>query len=101
MFDLAAIGGDLAIFDCPDCFAGVAALAPVPKESGRIHGNLKRRRHYDRRLLRACYLAAHHDTLEAPSVAPGRSERVGRARIVIDAGYPQQPLQYSRDASGL
>nr|AAF08611.1 unknown [Mycobacterium avium] len=33
-------------------------LAPVPRDSGRISGNLKRPRRYDRRLLRACYLSA-------------------------------------------
>jgi hypothetical protein len=34
-------------------------LAPVPRDSGPIHGNFKRPRRYDRRLLlRACYLSA-------------------------------------------
>lgn len=56
---LAATGGDIAAFDNPDRLAGVAGLAPVPRDSGRITGNLKRPRRYDRRLLRACYLAAH------------------------------------------
>lgn len=55
---LAATGGDLTMFDQPDRLAGVAGLAPVPRDSGRISGNLKRPRRYDRRLLRACYLAA-------------------------------------------
>ncbi|WP_460572439.1 transposase, partial [Flaviaesturariibacter terrae] len=38
--------------------AGVAGLAPVPRDSGRISGNHHRPRRYDRRLLRVCYLAA-------------------------------------------
>lgn len=56
---LAATGGDMAAFDSVNRLAGVSGLAPVPRDSGRIHGNLKRPRRYDRRLLRACYLSAH------------------------------------------
>ena len=44
----------------PHCLAAVAGLAPVPRDSGRISGNLKRPRRYNRRLLRACYLASHN-----------------------------------------
>jgi transposase len=55
---LAATGGDMNLFASVDRLAGVAGLAPVPRDSGRISGNLKRPRRYDRRLLRACYLAA-------------------------------------------
>jgi transposase len=56
---LAATGGDMTLFGSPDRLAGVAGLAPVPNDSGRIRGNLHRPRRYDRRLLRACYLSAH------------------------------------------
>ena len=55
---IAATGGDLGVFASVDRLAGVAGLAPVPRDSGRINGNLKRPRRYDRRLLRACYLSA-------------------------------------------
>lgn len=55
---LAATGGDMTVFGSVDRLAGVAGLAPVPKDSGRISGNLRRPRHYSRKLLRACYLAA-------------------------------------------
>lgn len=55
---LAATGGDMATFDSVDRLAGVSGLAPVPRDSGRISGNLRRPRRYDRRLLRACYLSA-------------------------------------------
>jgi transposase len=55
---LAATGADMDAFDSVDRLAGVSGLAPVPRDSGRIHGNLKRPRRYDRRLLRACYLSA-------------------------------------------
>lgn len=55
---IAATGGDMGAFDSADRLAGVAGLAPVPRDSGRISGNLKRPHRYNRRLLRACYLAA-------------------------------------------
>jgi transposase len=55
---LAATGGDMNAFDSADRLAGICGLAPVPRDSGRISGNLKRPRRYHRRLLRTCYLAA-------------------------------------------
>lgn len=55
---ITATGGDLAIFGSPDRLAGFAGLAPVPRDSGRIRGNLRRPHRYHRGLLRACYLAA-------------------------------------------
>ena len=48
----------MTAFDSVDRLAGVSGLAPVPRDSGRISGNRKRPRRYDRRLLRACYLSA-------------------------------------------
>jgi hypothetical protein len=56
---LTATGGDIAAFGNTDRLAAAAGLAPVPRDSGRISGNLKRPRRYNRRLLRACYLASH------------------------------------------
>jgi hypothetical protein len=44
------------IFGTPDRLAGVAGLAPVPRDSGRISGKLHRPRRYSRRLLRVFYL---------------------------------------------
>lgn len=55
---LAATGGDMSAFASVDRLAGIAGLAPVPRDSGRISGNLKRPRRYNRRLLRTCYLSA-------------------------------------------
>ena len=57
---LAAANGDLTTFNTADRLAGIAGLAPVPRDSGRISGNLKRPRRYDRRLLRVFYLAANN-----------------------------------------
>ena len=54
---LGAPGGDLTVFETADRFAGVAGLAPAPRDSGRISGNHHRPRRYDRRLLRVFYLS--------------------------------------------
>lgn len=55
---IAATGGTLHYYESADRLAGIAGVAPVPRDSGRISGNLHRPKRYDRRLLRACYLAA-------------------------------------------
>ncbi|MFF1902834.1 IS110 family transposase [Kitasatospora sp. NPDC058218] len=55
---IAPTGGDMGVFDSPDRLAGVAGLAPVPKDSGRISGNMRRPRRYCRRLLRVFYMSA-------------------------------------------
>ncbi len=39
---LAATGGDMAAFGTPDRLAGFGGVAPVPRDSGKISGNLKR-----------------------------------------------------------
>lgn len=55
---LAAVGGDLAAFASADRLAAISGLAPLPRDSGRISGNNRRPRRYDRRLLRVFYLSA-------------------------------------------
>lgn len=55
---IAVTGGDMNTFGTADRLAGVAGLAPVPRDSGRISGNLHRPRRYSRRLLRVFYLSA-------------------------------------------
>ncbi|MEE1811823.1 IS110 family transposase [Streptomyces sp. BE133] len=55
---IAITGGDMSAFGTCDRLAGVAGLAPVPRDSGRISGNLHRPRRYNRRLLRVFYLSA-------------------------------------------
>ena len=55
---IAYTGGDMSVFGSPDRLAGVAGLAPVPKDSGRISGNMRRPRRYCRRLLRVFYMSA-------------------------------------------
>ena len=55
---IAHTGGDMSVYGSPDRLAGVAGLAPVPKDSGRISGNMRRPRRYCRRLLRVFYMSA-------------------------------------------
>ncbi|WP_373200138.1 IS110 family transposase [Mycobacterium marinum] len=64
---LAQIGGNLDGFDTVDRLACVAGLAPVPRDSGRISGNLHRPRRFNRRLLRPCYLAALSSLKNSPA----------------------------------
>jgi transposase len=63
---IAATGGDMAAFGSPDRLAGVAGLAPVPRDSGKVSGNLRRPRRYSRRLLRMFYLSAQTATFSCP-----------------------------------
>lgn len=64
---LANIGGNLKGFDSVDRLASVAGLAPVPRDSGRISGNLHRPRRFNRRLLRTCFLAALSSLKNSPA----------------------------------
>ncbi len=64
---VAQIGGSLDNFDTVDRLACVAGLAPVPRDSGRINGNLHRPRRFNRRLLRTCYLAALSSLKNSPA----------------------------------
>ena len=56
---LADTGGDLqAVFGNSGRLAAYAGLAPVPRDSGRVRGNLHRPKRYHRGLRRVFYLAA-------------------------------------------
>jgi transposase len=55
---IAVSGGDVLGFGRPDRLAAAAGLAPVPRDSGRISGNLRRPQRYSRRLLRIFYMSA-------------------------------------------
>jgi transposase len=55
---LAATGGDVAVFGTPDRLAGFGGVAPVPRDSGKISGNLRRPQRYNRRLQRVLYTSA-------------------------------------------
>ncbi|WP_458244312.1 IS110 family RNA-guided transposase [Streptomyces sp. MAI_2237] len=55
---LAATGGDMVVFGTADRLAGFGGVAPVPRDSGKISGNLRRPRRYNRRLQRVFYISA-------------------------------------------
>jgi transposase len=55
---LAATGGDMAAFGSADRLASFAGVAPVPRDSGRISGNLHRPQRYHRGLQRVFYTSA-------------------------------------------
>ena len=55
---LVVTGGDLASFATPGRLAAYAGLVPTPRDSGRVVGNLRRPKRYNRRLRRVLYMAA-------------------------------------------
>lgn len=55
---LAATGGDMTTFGTPDRLAAFGGVAPVPRDSGKISGNLRRPQRYNRRLQRVLYTSA-------------------------------------------
>ncbi|WP_327328760.1 IS110 family transposase (plasmid) [Streptomyces sp. NBC_01210] len=55
---LAATGGDMSVFGTPDRLAGFGGVAPAPRDSGKISGNLRRPQRYNRRLQRVFYTSA-------------------------------------------
>ncbi|MQY16916.1 hypothetical protein SRB5_71200 [Streptomyces sp. RB5] len=55
---LACTGGDMTLFGTPDRLAALAGVAPTPRDSGRISGNLRRPRRYHRGLQRISYQSA-------------------------------------------
>lgn len=55
---LAATGGDMTVFGISDRLASFGGVAPVPRDSGKISGNLRRPRRYSRKLQRVSYTSA-------------------------------------------
>ena len=53
-----ATGGNLTGFATSGRLASYAGLVPVPQDSGRVTGNLRRPKRYNRRLRRVFYMAA-------------------------------------------
>ena len=64
---IAATGGDMDAFGSADRLAGFAGLAPRPRDSGRVSGNLRRPRRYHRGLLRTMYLSAMASLKSCPA----------------------------------
>lgn len=84
---IAATGGDMAAFGSPNRLADVAGLAPGPRESGKISGNLSRSQWYSRRLLRMFCLTAQVATVYCPvSIAfhgSKRNEGNSRKQVIL------------------
>jgi transposase len=55
---LVVTGGDLGSFATPGRLAAYAGWVPTPRDSGRVVGNLRRPKRYNRRLRRVFYMAA-------------------------------------------
>ncbi|MFI7672043.1 IS110 family transposase [Nocardia sp. NPDC049526] len=55
---LVGTGGDLANFASAGRLASYAGLVPVPRDSGRVSGNLHRPKRYNRRMRRVFFMAA-------------------------------------------
>jgi transposase len=55
---LAVTGGDMSFFATADRLAGFAGLAPAPRDSGRVRGNLHRPKRYNRTLNHMFYYSA-------------------------------------------
>ncbi|WP_328618943.1 IS110 family transposase [Streptomyces sp. NBC_00354] len=72
---IAATGGDMEAFGTADRLAAFAGLAPVPRDSGRVSGNMRRPRRYHRGLLRAFYLSSMASLRSCPASRPYRRKR--------------------------
>jgi len=55
---IAATGGDMRRFGSADQLASFAGVTPVPRDSGRVHGNLHRPQRHSRPLQRVFYTSA-------------------------------------------
>ncbi len=83
---LAGTGGDLqASFRSSAHLAAYAGLAPVPRDSGRVRGNLHRPKRYHRGLRRVFYLAAL-SAIKRPTAPLGLSTC---ANAVRESGTPR------------
>ncbi|MFJ2350158.1 IS110 family RNA-guided transposase [Streptomyces antimycoticus] len=88
---LAATGGDMDAFGNADRLAGYAGLAPAPRDSGRVSGNLRRPRRFHRGLLRAFYLSALSSLKSCPA-----SKAFYQRKRAEGKGHKQALLALSR-----
>jgi transposase len=93
---VAATGGDVTVFGTTDRLAAFAGLAPAPRDSGRIRGNLRRPQRFNRRLLRACYLAAQVSIQSCP-----QSRRYYDAKRAAGKRHTQAVLCLARRRSNV
>ncbi len=88
---LAATGGDMDAFGSADRLAGYAGLAPAPRDSGRVSGNLRRPRRFHRGLLRAFYLSSLSSLKSCPA-----SKAFYQRKRAEGKGHKQALLALSR-----
>ncbi|QUW84423.1 IS110 family transposase [Streptomyces mirabilis] len=88
---IAATGGDMAVFGSPDRLAGVAGLAPVPRDSGKVSGNLRRPRRFSRRLQRVFYISAQVAATHCPE-----SQRFYRRKRAEGKSHKQAIIALAR-----
>ncbi len=74
-------------FSSADRLAGYAGLAPAPRDSGRVSGNLRRPRRFHRGLLNAMYLSALSSLKNCPAsktyYARKRAEGKGHKQALL------------------
>ncbi|MEU9372791.1 IS110 family transposase [Streptomyces sp. NPDC048255] len=84
---IAATGGNMNAFSSADRLAGFAGLAPAPRDSGRVSGNLRRPRRFHRGLLNAMYLSALSSLKTCPAskafYARKRAEGKGHKQALL------------------
>lgn len=83
---LAAIGGSMDAFPTPDRLAAFAGVAPAPRDSGQVNGNLHRPKRYHRRMQRVFYQSALVSIRCAASTT-GREPR-GNATSRLSSRWP-------------
>ncbi len=74
-----------------DRLAGVAGLAPVPRDSGKVSGNLRRPRRYSRRLQRVLYIPAQVAATHCPE-----SQRFYRRKRAEGKSHKQAIIALAR-----
>ncbi len=89
---LVETGGKLATFGSAGRLASYAGLVPVPRDSGRVSGNLRRPIRYNRRMRRVFYLAA----LSSLRVENGPSRRFYDRKRAERLIHPQALLALAR-----
>lgn len=84
---IAATGGDMDAFGSADRLAGYAGLAPAPRDSGRVSGNLRRPRRFHRGLLNATCPSALSSLKSCPAsktyYARKRAEGKGHKQALL------------------
>ncbi|MFJ6182227.1 transposase [Streptomyces sp. NPDC092295] len=73
---------------------GVAGFAPVPRDPGRISGNMRRPHRYHRRLQRVFYLSAQTAARSPPLRRPSTTGREAKARVT-SRRFPHSPAATS------